>query len=189
MDTIVAKYRNVKLIDLKCGVNLEDAKFIYECFQDYNARKYFSNSMKTESFESFVKNMKSKLLYKYNNFAIIKSVASDNNIGFIYSYEYNANDGKMHVTVYIRQGKRNNIYGVEGCLAFYDYLFNRYSIRKIYCSVMEFNKTSIDILEALEFKLEGVLRKHKYLNGEYYDVNIYALYKEDFKKIKEKFKK
>lgn len=189
MSSVIAKYKDVELIDLKHGVSMDEAKFVYECFQDYKARKYFSNDMKNESFESFVNNMKAKLLYKYNNFAIIKSIKSNVCVGFVYSYAYNANDGKMHVTIYIKPEKRNSIYGVEGCLAFYDFLFNKYSIRKVYCAVMEFNKRSIDILESLKFKLEGVLREHKYLNGKYYNVNIYAIYKEDFNKIKARLKK
>ncbi len=189
MESKNIKYKNVELINLKNGISEEQIKFVFECFQDYNARKYFANNMQVKNIKNFIKEMKIKLMYKYNDFVLIKSMTTNGYVGFIYTYKYKANDGKIHITTYIKPDKRNSMYGVQGCLAFYDYLFKKYSIRKVYCSVVEYNKTSVNILESLEFKLEGNLKKHKYLNGKYYNVLIYALYREDFKKIKEKFKK
>ena len=182
-------YGNIELINLKYKLDKDQIKFIYECYQDYQARIFFSNDMYVKSFNEFIKEIKTKLIYKFNDLVIIKNLSNNNYIGFIYSYRYSANSGNIHTTVYIKPDSRNSIYFIQSCLGFYNYLFNSYSIRKVYCSVMEYNKISIKLLNDLGFKLEGTLLKHKYLNGNYYNIEIYALYREQFLKIKEKFKK
>jgi RimJ/RimL family protein N-acetyltransferase len=183
------KWKNVELIDVKKGVGEKEANFLYSCYQDYRARNLFTNDMYVKSMNTFINKMEKNMIYKYDDFMLIKSESSKEIVGFIYTYGHKANDGNIKVTMYIEPNKRNSIYGAQGSLAFFDYLFNKYSIRKVYCNVYSYNEASSKILEGLNFKLEGRLKKHRYFDNDYYDVLIYALYKNDFNKLKERFNK
>lgn len=119
---------------------------------------------------------------------LVKNIESNEYIGFINSFRYNANDGNVYTTICIISKYRNTIYGVQAGMAFYEYLFNKYSIRKIYCSVYDYNKMSMKFLKTAGFKIEGRLKSNKYFNGKYYDMYIFSLYKEGFNDLKKRLK-
>ena len=182
------KWNGIELINLREKVKDEYIIFLYNCFQDYKIRGMFTNDMYIMSLNDFIKDLKKKMIYKYHEFMILSKSNSDCLIGFIYSYRYNSNDGTLYTTVYINTSNRNSIYGVESALIFYDYLYNKYSIRKIYCSVYSYNEKTIKLLKNAGFELEGNLKKNKYFNNEYFDLLIFALYKENFFNIRDKLK-
>ena len=183
------KWKSIELVNIRQDLKEEYIKFLYNCHKDYQTRKLFTNDMNIKNSTDFVKDFRKKSMYKYHEFMIIKNIKSNQLIGFIYSYRYNPNDGTLYTTIYMDLDNRNTVYSVEAGLVFYDYLFNKYSIRKIYCTVYSYNDMSIKFLKSAGFKLEGNLKKSKYFDGNYYDTYIFALYKNDFLEMKNKLKK
>ncbi len=171
---------NILLLNIKDGVDNKIIDTLYEYYLDYETRKFFTSEMNVVSKKVFIEEFRKKLTYKYHEFMLIKNLKDDKIIGFIYSFRYKPNDGTLYTTVYISKDYRNKIYGVKAGLIFYKFLFEKYTIRKIYCCIYSYNDTMINIAEKGGYRLEGKLLNHKYYNGKYYDMFIYALYKEDF---------
>lgn len=183
------KWKSIELKKITIN-NITDKEidFLYDCHQDIKTRYLYSNDMSVKSRIGFIKDFQKKLNYKYHEFMLVKNVENNEYIGFINSFRYSPNDGNLYTTICIISKYRNTIYGVQAGMTFYEYLFNKYTIKKIYCSVYNYNKMSMNFLKTAGFKIEGILKSNKYFNGEYYDMYIYSLYKEDFKNLKKRLK-
>ncbi len=56
-----------------------------------------------------------------------------------------------------------------------EYAFENFDLVRIYADVVEYNKGSCAVLEKCGFKLEGILHKHCYKDGRFFDQYLYAL--------------
>jgi ribosomal-protein-alanine N-acetyltransferase len=70
--------------------------------------------------------------------------------------------------------------GLEACKLAITYGFEEMQLRKIYLAVYENNPSAKKIYEKLGFKMEGTLRKHISVNGEFYDKHFMGLFKNEF---------
>lgn len=64
---------------------------------------------------------------------------------------------------------------------FCEYLFSRFSFKRLIANVFEGNEASKKVLEKNGFVLEGTLRKNVFKENIFVDHYIYGLLKEDFK--------
>ena len=71
-------------------------------------------------------------------------------------------------------------YGSETIRLLVEYAFDELNMNSINVKIISYNIASQKIFEKNGFKNSGMLRKHIYKNGEYNDVFIYDLLKEDF---------
>ena len=77
--------------------------------------------------------------------------------------------------------KQNKGYGFEASKLLFNYAFNVLNLRKIFSYLSAFNQYSIGMHEKIGgFIEEGRLRKHVYFDGEYHDVIILSLFRENF---------
>ena len=66
------------------------------------------------------------------------------------------------------------------------YVFDDLKLNKLCYEVLAFNDLVVKIHQKYGAKIEGVLRQHIYKNGEFYDVIVMGILKEEWDKIKEK---
>jgi|SRR5690554_238438 len=66
----------------------------------------------------------------------------------------------------------------------YNYAFSQLDLHKIYLYTNDDNISAYSIYEKVGFKLEGVLREHKWKNGKYQNRRFYGLLKSEWDKIK-----
>lgn len=163
-------------------------EYIYSCYQDYNSRYLFTNEMVINSKQYMWEYINDKIKSIYHEFMIIINNSTNLPIGFIYSYNYNVYNEYLYVAIFIQGESRNTVFGAEAGAAFFEYLFKHYPIRKVYCTVYDYNKNSIKFLKNAGFNTEGVLKKHRYFNGNYHNMNIMSLYRDDLYKILERLK-
>jgi RimJ/RimL family protein N-acetyltransferase len=62
-----------------------------------------------------------------------------------------------------------------------EHAFSRLNLRKLYTGMVKGNEGSKKAFEKVGFKVEGVLKEHFYLNGEYLDYYKLGLLKGEFK--------
>lgn len=63
------------------------------------------------------------------------------------------------------------------------------SYKKVYCTVYDYNKTSIKFLKGANFETEGLLKKHRYFNNEYHDMHIMSINRDGvYELLKDKYK-
>jgi diamine N-acetyltransferase len=76
---------------------------------------------------------------------------------------------------------RGNGYFKEIATILLGYAFNDLNLRKIYCEVFSDNKSAVKAYTKNGFLEEGVLRKHIYKNGQYKDIMILSIFRNDDK--------
>jgi RimJ/RimL family protein N-acetyltransferase len=66
------------------------------------------------------------------------------------------------------------------CMA--DYAFNFLNLNRIWCKVTSGDERIATFYERLGFKMEGVMRQHEFVNGEYVDKTIFGLLSDEFRR-------
>lgn len=74
-------------------------------------------------------------------------------------------------------------YGKKAVEALMSYAFNKMNLYRLEAEVIEYNKSSIKLVESLGFVREGVLRKGKYNEGSYWDIYRYGILSEEYKEF------
>ena len=79
------------------------------------------------------------------------------------------------------KAKRGKGYSVEAPHMFFGYVFNVLNLRKLYGYTLGYNKKTFNMLQKIGiFHEEGRLKNQYYLNGEYHDVLITSIFREDY---------
>ncbi|MEG3066560.1 GNAT family protein [Acetomicrobium sp.] len=71
-------------------------------------------------------------------------------------------------------------YGTRAVKALIKYAFNELNMHCVYCKVIEYNIASQKIVEKIGFKREGILRERIYKNGNYHNVIVWSILKDEF---------
>lgn len=162
--------------------------FVYKCYQNYDSRFLFTNDFVILSKDEFWNYLHKRIDCDFHDFMII----SDNNysvpIGFIYTYNYDEQNDHIYFSIYLDEKSREGINIAITGFIFFDYLFKYYPLRKIYCSIFDYNTISKTVLKNAGFKLEGILKDYRYYNRKFHDMCIYSLFRKDFYALKEKLR-
>jgi RimJ/RimL family protein N-acetyltransferase len=73
----------------------------------------------------------------------------------------------------------NKGYAYESSQIFIDYSFNQFNLNKIYLEVLKENDAAINLYQKLGFREEGILKENIFKNGEFKDVLIMSLLRDD----------
>jgi RimJ/RimL family protein N-acetyltransferase len=101
-------------------------------------------------------------------------------VGFTYSYDVSLLDGFAFIASFISLASRNRGLGAIGGILFIDYLFKYFDLGKIYCDAYSYNTSSLDLLGASGFEVEGEFREHRFFDGMRHTLFRYALYRKSF---------
>lgn len=101
----------------------------------------------------------------------------------------NLENGNFFAGTYIRPEYRKSSIHIEGWLIFLNYMFQYFPVKKVVASVLDFNKDSLDNAISAGFKIEGIRKKHVFVQGEYHDEYLIAMFKDEFYNLFNKFKK
>ena len=96
---------------------------------------------------------------------------------------HNINWTSRHATFGIAIWKREYIgkgIGTEATKLILDYAFDFLNMHRIKLEVYEYNTRAIGVYKKLGFVEEGRLRKQRYLRGQYYDVIVMGILKEEW---------
>jgi len=110
--------------------------------------------------------------------------SSHKHIGNITLHQINWKD--RHAEIGIMLGDKNEWYrgyGSEALHLIVSHAFNKINLHKVYAGVIKGNAASKRLFEKMEFREEGVLRQHFYLNGKYRDMYRLGLLKKEYNRI------
>lgn len=158
-------------------IKMSDLQAYFECFQGKNI---------LESLLRLPKNLaeaREKLNEKISEYTkkkpsgetfaiIIKNVFA----GYIELSHLNENhaEHKCEIGYCIHPNFRGKGLATKATTLLTQYAFKKYKLKRISAMGRLKNKASARVLEKAGYKLEGVLRKNKYVNGKYLDDFIYA---------------
>jgi RimJ/RimL family protein N-acetyltransferase len=101
-------------------------------------------------------------------------------VGDITVNQCDQRNGTFSWGVNIKQEQRRKGYASEALLLVLRYYFQELRYQKITVSIYSFNEPSIKLHESLGFQQEGRIRRAIYTKGQYFDVLLYGLTKEEF---------
>jgi RimJ/RimL family protein N-acetyltransferase len=81
----------------------------------------------------------------------------------------------------------NRNYGTDAAMILLNYGFSELNLRKIRWRAFGFNKRSINCSKKCGNKVEGILKREIFANGEYVDMVCLAVFKEDFSPLWEEY--
>lgn len=93
------------------------------------------------------------------------------------------------IGIKINKKYRKKGYSTEASILLIDYCFNKLKFHKIYADTDSENKISQRNIKKMGFKLEGIIRDRRRINGKWADELDYGLFKNEWKKNLPKLKK
>ncbi len=119
----------------------------------------------------------------YNNTSRIDLVFFEKNdiVAMTGLTSINTVDGLAEFYIMVSPDHQSKGIGSNSTIYTINYAFHNFNIHKIYLYTNNFNEKANSLYEKLGFSIEGVLKKHKFKNGQYIDRCIYGLLKDDWK--------
>lgn len=103
----------------------------------------------------------------------------DKLIGTVYSYSYNKLDKYCFISVFVIDELRNSGLGVKAVAIFSKFLFEQFSLFKIYFDIYDLNYQLISAFRKRKISIEGQFLKQHVYEGNRYDVFRFAIYPDD----------
>lgn len=108
---------------------------------------------------------------------------SDNQVvGLAELLDYSPTDHHGQLSIGVAEDCWDTGLGIEAAFLFLSYVFDEVALRKVSVLVDSTNPRLGRGLARL-FEHEGRLRDHLYISGEWHDVDLYAIWKHEFRKI------
>jgi len=99
-------------------------------------------------------------------------------VGLAFDYDRTLDDGWTRVTTLVQEESIGHGAGVIGACLFMEWLFQTFPLRKMYHEVFGYNDNVIRMWRKLGLTEEAVLKGDRYWNGAYWDLHVFALYRE-----------
>ena len=90
----------------------------------------------------------------------------------------------MEINCFFVPSEKGRGYGTEATQLLVDYLFLSKDIHRIQATTHIKNTTSQRVLEKVGFKKEGIMRKRSFILGEWTDITLYSILREEWKEPK-----
>ncbi|MFM7022842.1 MAG: GNAT family N-acetyltransferase [Flavobacteriales bacterium] len=167
-------------------IPLEESHFeaLYSWITDAENNMLWSNVREFPKKENYYQYLKFKIEQDFlSQYAIIGANSKDL-LGTIFIHDQSMDDGYAFITIYLIPTARKKYYGVEALFIVLNYLFSNFPLRKLYFDAFSYNKTSINLLKKVGFKLEGKFIEHRKMHSGYADLLRYACFKDDWNNFK-----
>jgi len=158
-------------------IEMSDAKEYFECYRGKNIRQSLLKIPKnlTEAKKELRKKVAD--LGKKNPFGeTFAIIVGEEFVGYIELHNLNGAHAihKGEIGYALRPEFRGKRLAPKAIKLFTEYAFKKYKLKRISAMGRLKNKASSRVLEKAGYKLEGILRKNKCVEGKYLDDFIYA---------------
>jgi len=117
---------------------------------------------------------------------IVSSVKTGDAVGYTNLYDADLSLGHCYVGGAMRTDRIGSGLGIEGVGLTINYAFQTWRFRKLYAGVTEASARYFSSTLGSLLREEGRLRQHLFFAGEYWDLVIMALYRDDWAEWMEK---
>ncbi len=104
-------------------------------------------------------------------------------LGLVFEHGRSLEDGHTRVSALLEEGATGHGAGVIATVLLQRWLFRNLPLRKIYHDVYAYNEAVVRMHRKLGFVEEAVLRGDRYWNGRYWDLHMFALYKDAWPRV------
>lgn len=159
-----------------------DAEDFFKYFSDPKVAKYILSSI-PESFAAAQEEIMHWIDLYYKNAGLYWAIAKkeDNRmIGAIGFHDWNKYNNRVEISYDLAKEYWGKGIMSKATRAVLEFAFNRLHINRIQASTIKENISSIKLLKNNNFVRDGVLRKYRYHNGKYYDIEMFSILKSDY---------
>lgn len=128
----------------------------------------------TPAFQDWVQQRSAGILAQF----MILRATDDSRIGIVTAFSADFQDGHAHLAALSFDPNGNSMTMMLGVGLFIDYVFKCWNFRKLYLDTAEYNYPQFASGAGKFFEVEGRLREHHYLDGEWWDHLILAVFRE-----------
>ena len=157
---------------------IEDTQILWDkFFNDYNNYKFYKFE-KINSFEEYRENVKNQVgRYNVGNYFRWSIVETETGllIGNINLHHYDTINNSIKIGYFILENYRNHGYALDSLKRIVEYAFYDLNVHRIAADTVSINATSNKVLTNAGFKLEGLIKENKLIDGIYYDSNLYGI--------------
>ncbi|MBS3816844.1 MAG: GNAT family N-acetyltransferase [Candidatus Thermoplasmatota archaeon] len=100
--------------------------------------------------------------------------------GVISFIDMNRDAGNAEIGLWICADEQGKSFGTEASRLMTDYGFRELRLHRIYARVFAHNPASGKIWEKLGYREEGVMREHDFIDGDYRNLRIYGILREEW---------
>jgi diamine N-acetyltransferase len=105
-------------------------------------------------------------------------------VGWVMSCDGYPEHGFTKVHTILQEDNVGHGVGVAATALLIDYLFKQLPLRKIYFEVFDFNPAVVRMWRKLGLAEEGLLKGDRFWDGTYWDLHIFAMYREEWPDIR-----
>ena len=157
------------------AIEPEDYKLFAECFRPSKVSALALGTQDFVTIEEVEKNIK----FGNTRYATVLTHENDK-IGFI-SWQSQKYEGNYLLGgIIVDQNKWDQGYGAEASLLILDFLFHTKNAHRVQFINAAYNRRTIGFLIKNKVKIEGVLRDHIFMDGEYHDAVISSILREEY---------
>lgn len=156
-----------------------DSKALYKMMSAPD-QYLFSARVTFNSQEMFENWLRARISHEFHDFYTIRSSDLDCPIGFAYNYDFSLKDGHCKLCIYLDSMHRTLGLGAIAAIRYINILFELYPLRKIYLTIYDYNKQSLQSNLHAGFCEEGVLSDFRYYDGAYHSLHYLSITRKKF---------
>lgn len=163
---------------------------IYSIVNDEQVMYYFSGGYISKSIEKIEQEYQEEYLTDDTKQIWIisaKTIHKSMNVGKIWLQRINFTHRSAEFGIQINKSNWGKGYGTEAMELLIRYVFDTLAFKRLYCSVLEYNKPAINLYKKLGFKYEGKYRAGAYIGGRYCDMYLYSILRYEWVKKKKRW--
>lgn len=159
-------------------IHPQDYPFLYELSVAPELRFRWRFRAEQPTYEDFVRTLGTTVFDQY--LVVDRTVGT--RLGHVVCYRASRGNGTAYVGVAEAPQARMQGSLVEAGRLFFRYLFDCHGFRKLYLEVPGYNISQFSSAPGNGFVEEGVLRDHEWFLGRWWDLHLYALYREGWER-------
>ena len=112
----------------------------------------------------------------------IIETTEDGAVGLAILSDFDWKNRSAYIGIKIGNEKfRNKGIGTDTIMTIMKYAFDELQLNRLYCTILDYNIASQTLFrEKCGWICEGALRKHIYKNGEYHDLKLFGILKDEY---------
>lgn len=156
--------------------SLEDLEAIHEFASNEKVSKFIGWQLMKDLDETraFVEKLVKRIEVGTHMYANIMEIETGRIIGTAMLFDFDKEANHAEIGYVLDESAWGKGYGTETVKLLSDFAFETLMCRKLYARVVHVNMGSAKVLEKNKFVLEGRLKDHYLIDGDYYDSLIYA---------------
>ncbi|SDB83489.1 diamine N-acetyltransferase [Pelagirhabdus alkalitolerans] len=157
----------------------DDLEFIYKMrtnpeVMDYWCEEPYTTKEKlTKEYEEHINSRSHRAFILYH---------ANDKVGFLALYGIDSRHRNAEFAIMFDPAQHGKGYAKKATRIMVDYAFNQLNLNKLSLEVVKQNEKAIHIYESVGFKVEGDLKQHYFVDGEYCDGLMMGLLREDYLK-------